>query len=32
MLALRALLNAFAGAALCWIVHVVLCKLGAEQL
>jgi len=32
MLALRGLLNAFAGAALCWIIHVILCKLGAEQL
>ena len=31
-LLLRPLLNAFAGSALCWIVHVVLCKLGAEQL
>jgi hypothetical protein len=28
----RALLNAFAGAAWCWVVHVVLCKLGAEEL
>jgi hypothetical protein len=32
MLAVRGVLNAFAGAALCWILHVLLCKLGAEQL
>jgi hypothetical protein len=29
---LRAGLNAFAGAAWCWMLHVVLCKLGAEEL
>jgi len=28
----RAALNAFAGAAWCWILHVVMCKLGAEEL
>ena len=31
-LLLRGVLNAFAGAAWCWAVHVVLCKLGAEEL
>lgn len=31
-LLVRALLNAFAGAAWCWTLHVVLCKLGAEEL
>jgi hypothetical protein len=31
-LLLRMALNAFAGAAWCWAVHVVLCKLGAEEL
>ena len=31
-LAVRMVCNAFAGAAWCWIVHVVLYKLGAEEL
>jgi len=31
-LLLRMALNAFAGAAWCWAVHVVLCKLGAEEM
>jgi len=31
-LLLRVVLNAFAGTAWCWTIHVVLCKLGAEQL
>jgi hypothetical protein len=31
-LLVRAGLNAFAGSAWCWMLHVVLCKLGAEEL